>query len=104
MFYRFKIFAENLLTNLYGPSWPPTNKNLATALFIIIEYEYNSLGEGKAVINNYCLSEKHEFSSGLVVKTLVARQRSLVQIPPRAKVNFFKFFKFYLFSKFKKKF
>ena len=30
MFYRFlpKIF----LTNLHGPSWPPTNKNLATAL------------------------------------------------------------------------
>ena len=30
MFYRF--LPKFFLTNLYGPSWPPTNKNLATAL------------------------------------------------------------------------
>ena len=35
MFYR--ILAKNGLTNLYGPSCPPPNRNLATALNELIE-------------------------------------------------------------------
>ena len=38
MLYRF--LPKNVLTNLYGPSWPPTNKNLATALI-----HYSFFGE-----------------------------------------------------------